>query len=1078
MVIRIEDENGNKTCIKSLAPNIAVVNTIEAKDPNPPTEVKKPNIEISKTSTVAGKDYVHVGESFDYIITAKNNGTEKGNAVITDSIPAEFTVDATNIKVDDQEADNSVVVSGNKVEWKLKDLAVNDSKVLKIRVTAKDITYGEDATVEAKIIPNTTAGNIKFSLDDNIVQTGVITNGSASVIFTNLEIGKHSVIASYDGINSTPVVFNVNKISAYDMTVNAPAVFYGNNVSAVITLPEDATGDVNINIGNETYNGKLINGKTTIDIPNLVAGNTNATVVYFGDKKYADKTVNTTFTVIGNTVTNATFFTYFDKDGVLNMDIPFADLIFAGNFSGLNLSTLTIDKKINLIGEKAFLNDIGLVIKADNISVSNFVIVLTNTSGVESAIDVRGANASINTNMISVDSAFDKDSFVINAENAANLTIDNNTIVYSGKTDGNGINNIIKVIDSDNVNILNNYIFAEIPSVPVKYMPPTWTATVKSAGIYTEGSANLNIASNNIAIEYNNASGADDTIHALYIGGGDNAVVENNNISIKGHTYVYGITIDGKNFTIASNAFYSDSDNNYADGIQIYDNSNGIIKDNEVFVESPVVAYGIYSSNWGSKANNIIYEGNNVAGNSTYIYGIYVSGNNETLTGNEITLVGNFTTGVASSAANVILNKNDIVTSGNNIGNASNCGDSIIAETTGIKIAYGNASVTNCTVKTTGENTVNTTGSGSVTYNYLVSNTGLGDKTVQSNNKTIVENNGPEFLLTVPELVKIYGSADKLTAILTDASHNPIANANITFTINGRNYTKTTNETGVASLNINLYPGVFTVSASYNDTTVNSTVIVTSSIIGDNIVKIFQNGTQFFATFYGKDGKPLANNTDVTFNINGVFYTRQTNENGTARLNINLIPGKYILTAINPANNEEKGFNVTVLSNVETANLVKYYKNESQFAVKVLNGDGTPANGTNVTFNINGVFYTRDVINGTATLNINLDPGKYIITTMYGKYSVGNNITVLPTLITEDLNMKFQDGSRFTAQALDGQGKPLANQTVFFNVNGVLYNRTTDADGFAKLLIRLNPGKYIITSIWNGYQVGRTITIS
>lgn len=599
-----------------------------------------------------------------------------------------------------------------------------------------------------------------------------------------------------------------------------------------------------------------------------------------------------------------------------------------------------------------------------------------------------------------------------------------------------------------------------------------------SAGIYTEGSANLNIASNNIAIEYNNASGAYDTIHALYIGGGDNAVVENNNISIKGHTYVYGITIDCKNFTIASNAFYSDSDNNYADGIQIYDNSNGIIKDNEVFVESPVVAYGIYSSNWGDKANNIIYEGNNVAGNSTYIYGIYVSGNNETLTGNEITLVGNFTTGVASSAANVILNKNDIVTSGNNIGNASNCGDSIIAETTGIKIAYGNASVTNCTVKTTGENTVNTTGSGSVTYNYLVSNTGLGDKTVQSNNKTIVENNGPEFLLTVPELVKIYGSADKLTAILTDASHNPIANANITFTINGRNYTKTTNETGVASMNINLYPGVFTVSASYNDTTVNSTVIVTSSIIGDNIVKIFQNGTQFFATFYGKDGKPLANNTDVTFNINGVFYTRQTNENGTARLNINLIPGKYILTAINPANNEEKGFNVTVLSNVETANLVKYYKNESQFVVKVLNGDGTPANGTNVTFNINGVFYTRDVINGTATLNINLDPGNYTITTMYGKYSVGNNITVLPTLITEDLNMKFQDGSRFTAKALDGQGNPLANQTVFFNVNGVLYNRTTGADGFAKLLIRLNPGKYIITSIWNGYQVGRTITIS
>ena len=97
---------------------------------------------------------------------------------------------------------------------------------------------------------------------------------------------------------------------------------------------------------------------------------------------------------------------------------------------------------------------------------------------------------------------------------------------------------------------------------------------------------------------------------------------------------------------------------------------------------------------------------------------------------------------------------------------------------------------------------------------------------------------------------------------------------------------------------------------------------------------------------------------------------------------------------------------------------------------------------------------------------------------MFDGLAIGNNINVLPTLVTNDLSMKYLDGSKFTAQTLDGQGNPLANQTVFFNVNGVLYNRTTGADGFAKLLIRLNPGKYIITSIWNGYQVGRTITIS
>ena len=33
----------------------------------------------------------------------------------------------------------------------------------------------------------------------------------------------------------------------------------------------------------------------------------------------------------------------------------------------------------------------------------------------------------------------------------------------------------------------------------------------------------------------------------------------------------------------------------------------------------------------------------------------------------------------------------------------------------------------------------------------------------------------PKFLIDVPELVKIYGSADKLIAILTDSSHKPIS---------------------------------------------------------------------------------------------------------------------------------------------------------------------------------------------------------------------------------------------------------------------------------------------------------------
>ena len=34
----------------------------------------------------------------------------------------------------------------------------------------------------------------------------------------------------------------------------------------------------------------------------------------------------------------------------------------------------------------------------------------------------------------------------------------------------------------------------------------------------------------------------------------------------------------------------------------------------------------------------------------------------------------------------------------------------------------------------------------------------------------------------------------------------------------------------------------------------------------------------------------------VTFNINGVFYNRTSDANGNVALNINLIPGEYIIT--------------------------------------------------------------------------------------------------------------------------------------------------------------------------------------
>ena len=198
-------------------------------------------------------------------------------------------------------------------------------------------------------------------------------------------------------------------------------------------------------------------------------------------------------------------------------------------------------------------------------------------------------------------------------------------------------------------------------------------------------------------------------------------------------------------------------------------------------------------------------------------------------------------------------------------------------------------------------------------------------------------------------------------------------------------------------------------------------------------------------------------------------------------MNINLNTGEYIITASNPVTGERAANNITVLSRFsENNDLIKYYKNDSQYSVKIIGDDGNPVGaGEVVTFNINGVLYNRTTNeSGYATLNINLVPGFYIITAEYKTCKISNEIIVKPVLFTSDLKMSYNDGSKFTASLLDGQGKPYANQIVTFNINGVLYNRTTDILGEAKLNINLQSGEYLITSSYKGYNIANKITIS
>ena len=298
----------------------------------------------------------------------------------------------------------------------------------------------------------------------------------------------------------------------------------------------------------------------------------------------------------------------------------------------------------------------------------------------------------------------------------------------------------------------------------------------------------------------------------------------------------------------------------------------------------------------------------------------------------------------------------------------------------------------------------------------------------------------------------------------------------VIFNVNGVNYTKEL-VNGKASIGINLNPGNYTITTFYHYTdglaTKTNNIEVLSTILANDVVKFFRNGTQYCAKFLDGCGSPLVN-ASVTFNINGVLYKKQTDYEGIARLNINLFPGKYILTAMHP-DGLMYGYNITVLSTIHGDDIVKFFRNGTQYCAKFLDGCGSPLVNANVTFNINGVFYKKQTDdNGMARLNINLFPGEYILTAIHlNGEEKANIIKVLTTISADDISLIENKSGVFVLKTHDGA------RNVSITINGVEYIVQTDDGGVATLNVSLSKGNHAVLSknLNSGEEIFNTIYV-
>ena len=870
-----------------------------------------------------------------------------------------------------------------------------------LNVIIDSVDYGNVFTINAVL-----TGVNNAPLDTNIIVTVngknyivAIVNGKGTFHADKLAAGSYNFNARFAGSNNYNEVsdsgkFNVYKVdSAIGITVKDINV--GEDAVITVKLFSDATGELTVTVNGKDYTANVVNGRATVSVSDLKAGNYDVVAKYSGDNNYNAAVATSSFTVSKVDST---------------MDVTVNDIVFGGDLTvdAVLPDDATGEVIITVDGTSytAGINDGKATQVVKDLTAGSHVVVVKYAgddkyTAVEIAKGVNVAKAQPVLGVVIADVDYGN-GFVIEATltgvNSAPLS-GNVIVTVNGKeytvkvTDGKGIATGDKLA-------AGTYAFAAV-----------WAGDDNYNIVTENGDFKVNKIDSSVVVNVNNIKVGEDAVISVKLASDATGEVV---ITVNGEDYTAAIE-NGKAVKTISGLKADDytvtvkyaGDNNYNEANADAEFSVSKISDYNMDISVPEIKEGVNST--------ISVD---LPKDATGTVTVEIDGKKYT--------------------ANVIDGTANVIVSG---------------------LSAGDYNIT-------------TVYSGDAKY----------DSMTKKGNVTVIPNINVN--LDVSDVEMFYHDGTRLIAKLTDFQGKPIVNATIYFSINGVIYAKTTDANGTASMGLNLDSNVYPVtvtyngSASYSKISKNITVTINSSIIADDLVKMYQNATRFYAKFMGSDGKVLAN-TQVKFNINGVFYTKTTNNDGVADLGIMLRPGTYILTAYNPVTGEQQGFNITVKSLIVQNDLTKYYMNASKFQATIYDKNGSLAVNKNVTFNINGVFYTRTTDeNGVVSLGISLRPGEYVITTMYEGLDLGNTVTVLPTLVTSDLNMTYGDGSNFTAQTLDGQGNPLANQNVSFNVNGVFYHKVTDDNGFASLTIRLMSGKYIITSSWNDFQTGNNIIIS
>ena len=340
-------------------------------------------------------------------------------------------------------------------------------------------------------------------------------------------------------------------------------------------------------------------------------------------------------------------------------------------------------------------------------------------------------------------------------------------------------------------------------------------------------------------------------------------------------------------------------------------------------------------------------------------------------------------------------------------------------------------------------------------------------------------------ILTAKDIMYTYGSATDLLVSLKDTKGNVLKEKSITITLNGMDYSVTTDINGQTRLPIDLMPGkysakiqfkgdgIYTPSSAAAEIIVNK---IATELTAKDINIAYGDSANLIITL--KDSKNnVMKGKSISISMNGRNHTLTSDNNGQATLPIDLLPGKYTATIQFKQDNtylaSTTNANIAI-NKLETVLIAKdiniIYGNLANLIITLKDNKSNALKGKSISISLNNMDYTvTSDNNGQATLPIELLPGKYTATIQFRQDNIylasttNANIAInkVATVLTaKNINIAYGNSANIVATLKDSQGKALAGKVISIKLNNKVYNKKTNANGHAILNVNLAAQRY------------------